>query len=133
MHDRRRHVTVRRLSQFGGPSCSRPGHRGQPRPSGQIGHDAGGVLEQDLTAAGTGDDVVAEAQAGLVDSGDLGGDVADDEVDAFQPSGPGLAPSCIGRPAELAGPLSSSRRLPRVTSANAGAALPRSVKPRCVV
>ena len=41
----------------------------------------------------------------------------------FQPPGPGLAPSGIGRPAELAGPASSSRRLPRLTSANAGAAL----------
>ena len=38
----------------------------------------------------------------------------------FQPPGPGLAPSGIGRPAELVGPLSRSRRLPRVTSANAG-------------
>ncbi len=48
----------------------------------------------------------------------------------FQPPGPGLRPSGIGRPAELAGPASSSRRLPRVTSANAGAALNRTVKPR---
>ena len=49
----------------------------------------------------------------------------------FQPPGPGLAPSGMGRPAELAGPLSSSRRLPRVTSAKAGAALVRTSKPRC--
>ena len=41
----------------------------------------------------------------------------------FQPPGPGVAPSGIGRPAELFGPARSSRRLPRLTSANAGAAL----------
>jgi hypothetical protein len=51
----------------------------------------------------------------------------------FQPPGCGVRPSGIGRPAELAGPLSSSRRLPRTTSANAGAALERSVKPKWVV
>jgi nicotinic acid phosphoribosyltransferase len=39
----------------------------------------------------------------------------------FQPPGPGCSPSGIGRPAELVGPLSKSRREPRVTSANAGA------------
>ena len=44
--------------------------------------------------------------------------------------GPGVRPSGIGRPAELAGPASSSRRLPRLTSANAGAAVNRSAKPR---
>jgi hypothetical protein len=51
----------------------------------ELDHVAGGVLQQDLSAAGTGDDVVAEGQAGLAESGDLGGDVADDEVDAVQP------------------------------------------------
>ena len=51
----------------------------------------------------------------------------------FQLPGPGLRPSGIARPAELAGPLSSRRRLPRTTSANAGAALERSVNPKCVV
>ena len=51
----------------------------------------------------------------------------------FQPPGPGLAPSGMGRPAELAGPLSSSRRLPRVTSAKAGTALVSNSKPRCSV
>jgi hypothetical protein len=51
----------------------------------------------------------------------------------FQPPGRGVRPSGIDRPAELFGPLSSSRRLPRTTSANAGAALERSVKPKWVV
>src|SRR6266540_4158418 len=51
----------------------------------------------------------------------------------FQPPGLGRRPSGMGRPAELVGPLSSSRRLPRVTSAKAGAALERSVKPKWVV
>jgi hypothetical protein len=51
----------------------------------------------------------------------------------FQPSGAGVLPWGIGCPAELAGPLSSSRRLPRTTSANVGAALERSEKPNWVV
>ena len=51
----------------------------------------------------------------------------------FQPPGPGVAPSGIGRPAELFGPASSSRRLPRLTSANAGAALVSGSKPSSVV
>src|SRR5215469_8818955 len=51
----------------------------------------------------------------------------------FQPPGPGLRPSGIGLPAELPGPASSNRRLPEVTSANAGAKLVRTVKPRWLV
>src|SRR5258706_1597211 len=51
----------------------------------------------------------------------------------FQPPGPGLLPSGIGRPAELVVPLSNRRRDPSATSANAGAALESTVKPRCVV
>ena len=50
----------------------------------------------------------------------------------FQPPGAGLRPSGIGRPAELAGPLSSSRRWPRVTSAKAGTADDRTANPKCV-
>jgi hypothetical protein len=46
----------------------------------------------------------------------------------FQPPGAGMRPSDIGRPAELLGPLSKSRRLARTTSANAGPGLVRSVK-----
>src|SRR5262245_51914644 len=46
------------------------------------------------------------------------------------PPGPGLAPSGMGRPAELVGPLSSSRRLPRVTLANAGPELVSTSKSR---
>src|SRR5262245_54123905 len=51
----------------------------------------------------------------------------------FQPPGLGRSPSGIGRPAELVAPLSSSRNEPRATSANAGACLEISVKPRCAV
>ena len=40
----------------------------------------------------------------------------------FQPPGPGCSPSLMARPAELFGPESRSRRFPRCTSANAGAA-----------
>jgi hypothetical protein len=47
----------------------------------QLDHVAGGVFEQDLTAAGAGDDVVAEAHSGLAEPSYLGGDVGDDEVD----------------------------------------------------
>jgi hypothetical protein len=44
----------------------------------------------------------------------------------FQPPGPGVVPSGIGRPAELVGPASSNRKLPRFTSAKAGDALLKS-------
>jgi UvrD-like helicase family protein len=47
----------------------------------------------------------------------------------FHPPGSGFVLSGIGRPAELVGPASSRRRLPRRTSANAGDALVRSSKP----
>jgi hypothetical protein len=76
-------------------------------------------LEQDLLAAGALEDVVAEPCTGVAESGHFGIDVLDDEVDAVPAAGPGLAPSGIDRPAELVGPMSSSRRLPRATSANA--------------
>ncbi len=48
----------------------------------------------------------------------------------FQPPGRGCSPSDIGRPAELAGPLSSSRKAPRRTSAKAGAWFDMTSKPR---
>src|ERR687892_1382768 len=71
---------------------ARPGYGAGSGAGGleELDHIAGGVLQQDLTAAGTADDVVAEAQAGLAESGDLGGDVADDEVDAVPAAGPRL-------------------------------------------
>ena len=50
----------------------------------------------------------------------------------FQPPGPGRSPSAIARPAELIGPESSNRRLPRVTSAKAGLLIP-TVNPKCRV
>ena len=93
--------------------------------------DASGRLEQldevarrvdgeDLGAAGTGDDLVAERHAFLGEAGDLGLEVVEDEVDPVPPAGPGRSPSAIARPAELCGPRQQERRLPRVTSANAG-------------
>ena len=51
----------------------------------------------------------------------------------FQPPGTGWRPSGIGASAELPGPLSNNRSLPRITSAKAGAALEMSVKSKCVV
>ena len=94
---------------------------------------AGRVLDQDLGAAWTADDVVAKRHSGCFETGDIAGEVGGDEVDSFQPPGPGRAPSGMTRPAELAGPLNSSRRFPRLTSANAGSALDNSLKPRWVV
>jgi hypothetical protein len=94
---------------------------------------AGGILEQDLGAARAGDDVVAERRSRLAQPANFGIDLVDDEVGAVPAAGPGLAPSGIGRPAELVGPLSSSRRLPRRTSANAGAKSDSTPNPRCFV
>jgi Co/Zn/Cd efflux system component len=48
-------------------------------------------------------------------------------------TGTGWRPSGIALPAELVLPLSSSLRVPRETSANAGAALERAEKPRCLM
>src|SRR5215208_491304 len=47
---------------------------------------AGRILEQNLLAARTGDDVVAERQPGGAEPFDLGRDVLDDEVDAVPAS-----------------------------------------------
>ncbi len=99
----------------------------------QLNGIAGRVVEQDLRAAGSGDDVVAEVHAGLAEAFDLGREVVDDEVDAVPSPGRGWLPSGMGRPAELAGPLSSRRRWPRRTSAKAGAALEMTLKPKWVV
>ena len=46
----------------------------------------------------------------------------------FQPPGSGVRPSGIGRPAELIRPAQRQAQVPRTTSANAGAALERSVE-----
>ena len=51
----------------------------------------------------------------------------------FHPPAAGTRPSGIARPAELVAPLRRSRSSPRLTSANAGAALEISVKPSLVV
>jgi hypothetical protein len=95
--------------------------RGRQLPTvGKLDDIAGGVFKQDLVAAGVGDDVVAEAHSGITEPSYFGGGVGDDEVDAVPAAGAGLVPPDTGRPAELAGPPSSSRGLPRVTSAKAG-------------
>src|SRR5919109_287512 len=63
---------------------------------------ARGVVEQDLPAAGTGDDVVAEGQAGGAQALDLRRAVVDDEVDAVPASG--LRRAAVGhRPSGRAG------------------------------
>src|SRR5262245_66669962 len=48
---------------------------------------AGGVLEQDLPAAGSCEDVVAEPGPRGAEAGDFGIDVVDDEVDAVPAAG----------------------------------------------
>jgi hypothetical protein len=99
----------------------------------QLDHVAGWILEQDLLPAGPGHDVVAERGARIAQVCDVSVDIVDDEMDSIPAAGAGFRPSGIGRPAELCGPARSSRRLPRVTSANAGDALDKSLNPRCLV
>src|SRR5262245_44533893 len=48
---------------------------------------AGGVQEQDLPAAGSLDDVVAEPCTGVAEAGHLGIDVVDDQMDAVPAAG----------------------------------------------
>jgi hypothetical protein len=94
---------------------------------------ARGVVEQDLGTARAPYDVISEVQPCGSETLDLRFDVLHDELDAGPAAWRGLAPSGMGRPAELVGPLRSNRRSPRVTSAKAGAAFERSVKPKWVV
>lgn len=51
---------------------------------------AGGVGEQDLPAAGAGDHVALEGEAGGAQPVDLGVEVVDDEVDAVASGGDGV-------------------------------------------
>ncbi len=92
---------------------------------------AGGVGEQDLASARARDHDAAEGRACVAEPGDLGAQVTGDEVDAVAADRVGVGG--VARAPELAGPDSSSRSGPRTTSANAGAALVFSVKPRWVV
>src|SRR5437016_6847403 len=48
---------------------------------------AGGVLEQDLLAAGSFENVVAELSTSVTEAGDVGFNVVDDEVDAVPAAG----------------------------------------------
>jgi hypothetical protein len=59
---------------------------------------AGGILHQDLLAAGAGHDVVAERHAVRSEPVDLGVDVGDDEVDPVPPPGSGLLAVGHGTP-----------------------------------
>src|SRR5438128_12302328 len=56
----------------------------------QLDEIAGRVDGEDLCAAGTGDHVVAELDAGGLEAGDLCVEVVDDEVDTVPPAGSGL-------------------------------------------
>jgi hypothetical protein len=77
---------------------------------------AGGVVDEGLSTARSTDYVVAKPEARGAEALDLGVDVVDDEVDVVPASWSGLRPSGIGRPAELSGPASSSRRLPLIAA-----------------
>jgi hypothetical protein len=72
-----------------------------------------------------------ERQADAAESGDLGVQVVDDQVDAVVVSADGVIGG--GRAPELVGPDSRSRSGPRTMSAKAGAALVFKVKPRWMV
>src|SRR5436309_16131009 len=91
------------------------------------------VVDQNLRAAGSAHNRVAEPQAGRAEPGYLAGDVVHDELKPIPSAWNGRRPSGSGRPAELVGPLSNNRRSPSTTSAKAGAALDRSLKPKCIV
>ena len=73
-------------------------HRGQSAVGGleELDYVARRVLEEDLLSAGSGDDVVAEWDAGVPEPVHLGGEVAHDQVDPVPPARPGSAPSGIG-------------------------------------
>src|SRR5262249_13235610 len=81
---------------------------------------------------GAGDHVVPEAHALPSQPRDFGIEVVDEQVDAIPPARAGLPAVGMGRPAELVGPLSSSRRLPRLTSAT-GSPVVRRADPSWVV
>src|SRR5438034_9197349 len=56
------------------------------------------VLEQDLFATWSSDDVIAEGHAGGAQSGDLGADVFDEQVNAIPPTGARLPAIRHGSP-----------------------------------
>src|SRR5204862_5697788 len=98
----------------------------------ELDHVSGGVLEQDLRAAGTADHVIPETQPLPAEPGDLGTDVVDDELDAVPSTGPGPA-AVRHRAAGRAGRAREEE--PEVPARDVGegrAALERSVKPRWV-
>ena len=80
-----------------------------------------GILEEDLRAAGAGDDLVAEPHAGGLEAGDLAVEVVDDEVDPVPAARAGLRTVGHGAAGGARWVRSSRRRrLPRWTSAKAG-------------
>src|SRR5262245_3134029 len=78
---------------------------------------AGGVQEQDLLAAGSLDDVVAEPCTGVAEAGDFGIDVVDDEVDAVPAAGARLD-AIRHRPPRGAG--RSTQQQPQVAAGDVG-------------
>ena len=94
---------------------------------------AGRVAQQDLRAARPPHDIVSKLHASSTQSCDLGRKILHNQVDAVPTARSRLGPIGHCRPAELVGPATSKRSDPSATSANAGAALESSEKPRCFV
>src|SRR5262245_15479813 len=78
---------------------------------------AGGVLEQDLLAAGSLQDVVAEPGARVAQARDFGVDVVDDQVDAVPAAGARLG-AVRHRPSRGAG--RSAEQQPQVSACDVG-------------
>src|SRR6266511_4125988 len=79
----------------------------------ELDHVARRILDQDLRAARSLHDLVPERHAFRAEPFDLGGEVVDDQMDPVPAAWSGRRPAGMGRPAELVGPLSNSRRSPR--------------------
>src|SRR5262249_44133505 len=90
------HASSARVDNVCFSIVSPSGHRGSPScwTGGggleELDDVAGGVLEQYLLAAGSFEDVVAEPSTGAAETGHLGIDVVDDEVDAVPAARPRL-------------------------------------------
>src|SRR5215218_435626 len=96
-----------------------PGRAARSSPGGleQLDHVAGGVLQQDLGATGSGDDVVAEPAAGGAQPLDLAGQVVHLQVQAVPAAGDG--PGAVGHGA-AAGAGGAAEKEPHAVAADGG-------------
>jgi hypothetical protein len=98
----------------------------------QLRQVAGGVGEQDLAPAGTGDYVASEGQTGLAEPRDLGVQVVDDEVDAVAAGGGGVVGGGAGAGAGGSGKQEPERAAYHVGEGGRGAAVQGEAKVRDV-